>query len=218
MSTILQHWKFLLAALLALVAGAWLSLSRFGPGIDDQPPPDIQGFFWPEQKALQPFSMRSHRGTPFTLEDLHGNWTLVFFGYTYCPDICPVTMSVLREAAGSYRDNAPASLANLSVAFVSVDGERDTPEHLANYIRFYDDTWLAASGTRDEVDSLTTQIGIPYEIEAHEPGAMDYLVAHPGSIYLVSPAGNLVAIFHPPFDAPELASQLLRIRQFMARS
>ena len=218
MSILRQNWKFATAALLALIAGLWVSFSQFGPGRAGGQPPDIQGFFWPDQKTLEPFSMQSHRGTPFTLEDLQDNWTLLFFGYTYCPDICPVTMSLLREATGLYKETAPGSLGDLSVAFVSVDGERDTPEHLAGYIRFYDEGWLAASGSRAEVDSLTTQIGIPYEIEAHEPGAMDYLVAHPGSLYLISPDSRLAAIFHPPFDARELSEQLLQIRQFMASS
>jgi protein SCO1/2 len=214
MSLLQRHWKLLACALLALVAGAWLSVSRFGTGQNERPP-DIQGFFWPSQKTLLPFSMQSHRGDSFTLDDLQNRWSLMFFGYTYCPDICPVTMSVLRETLNHYKTAAPEALKELSVTFVSVDGERDTPEQLAAYIRFYDESWLAASGSKAEVDSLTAQIGIPYEIESHEPGEVDYLVAHSGSIYLISPQGNLAAIFHPPFDSGQLADQVLEIRRFM---
>ncbi len=191
-----------------------LSVVRFDGGA----PPDVQGFFWPEQKALADFEMVSHRDKPFTLADFQDRWTVLFFGYTYCPDICPVTMSVLREAMASYRDSAPPELSDISVAFVSVDGERDNPEHLANYIRFYDENWLAASGNREQVDSLTGQLGIPYEIEPHEPGAINYLVSHPGSLYLVSPDATLAALFHPPLDPATLASELLEIRRFMAES
>ena len=206
------------ACLLALAAGVWSATWKDGLPWSRQSPPEVQGFFWPEQKALLPFEMVDHRHDPFTREDLEGQWTLMFFGYTFCPDICPVTMSVLREAVGHYHDLAPEPLSDIQVTFVSVDGERDTPDHLATYIRFYDERWVAASGNREQVDSLTVQLGVPYAIGEHEPGAMNYLVSHPGTLFLVSPDAKLAALFQPPINAEGLADDLLNIRRFMDRS
>lgn len=212
-----RRWKLIAACLLAMSAGILTATWENGLPWLRQAPPEVQGFFWPEQKALVPFKMVDHRHDPFTLEDLEGQWTLMFFGYTYCPDICPVTMSVLREAVASYHDRAPESLSDMKVAFVSVDGERDTPDHLAAYIRFYDESWIAASGDRDQVDSLTVQLGVPYEIDEHEPGALNYLVSHPGTLFLVSPDTKLAALLQPPLNAEGLADDLIEIRRFMAR-
>lgn len=211
----MSRWPIILASLLALAAGFLVATRDATLPWSKPGRPDIQGFFWPEQKALQPFEMVSHNNQPFDLGDLQGRWTILFFGYTFCPDICPVTMSVLRESMAQYREMAPAELADLDVAFISVDGERDTPAQLAGYIRFYDESWMAASGSREQVDSLAGQLGVPYEIDDHEPGDANYLVSHSGTLFLISPDGTLASLFSPPFDPAQLAAQVLEIRRFM---
>ncbi len=208
----------LLGCLVALLTGIWLAQPKWDWPWSRQSPPPVQGFFWPEQKALQAFELTDHHNTPFTLEQLQDQWTLIFFGYTFCPDICPITMSLIQEAMVYYQAEAPATLANLQVAFISVDGQRDTPEQLAGYIRFYNDQWVAASGNSDQVDSLTDQLGVPYAIEDHEPGAVNYLVYHTGALFLISPETRLAALLQPPFEARKLASDLLAVRRFMANS
>ncbi len=213
----LRHWFLPIACVLALCAGVWVSYWDGSLPGSKSNLPSVQGFFWPDQKSLQPFELVSHRNTPFSLADLEGQWTLLFFGYTYCPDICPITMSLMREALTNYQTAAPAPLTDIRVVFISVDGKRDTPEQLANYIRFYNEKWLAASGSRGQVDSLTGQLGVPYSIEEHDPGAMNYLVSHPGTLFLISPDTQLAALFQPPLDPRQLADDLLSVRRFMAQ-
>ena len=214
-----KYWKLITANLLALGLGAYVALYGFSfPGKSNIDPNQIEGLFWPYQKQLNEFTLTDHTGRPFTLQSLAGQWNLVFFGYTYCPDICPVTMSMLREASALYQQQAPEEFNDLRITFVSVDGERDHTEHLANYIRFYDDSWLAASGNKSSVDSLTTQLGVPYEIEPHEPGAKNYLVSHSGTLFLLSPEGKLVSTIQPPHEVDEVVQRLIDIRKFIKQS
>lgn len=210
-----KHWKLVVLNLAALSLGVYLALYGFGlPGRTSIDPDQVEGLFWPNQKQLTAFEMTDHTGAPYDLDVLENQWNLLFFGYTYCPDICPVTMAMLREADALYRELAPEALQDLKVTFVSVDGERDNIEHLANYIRFYDDRWLAATGDMAAVDSLATQLGVPYQIEPHEPGSKNYLVSHSGTLFLLSPDGKLFATFQPPHSAEEVARRLLTIREF----
>ena len=214
-----KYWKLITANLFALGFGAYLALYGFGlPVRTTMDPAQIEGLFWPYQKQLNEFTLTDHTGQPFTLKSLEGQWNLVFFGYTYCPDICPITMSMLREASVLYQQQAPEEFKDLRITFVSVDGERDQTEHLANYIRFYSDSWLAASGDKSSVDSLTTQLGVPYEIEPHEPGSKNYLVSHSGTLFLLSPEGRLVSTIQPPHDVDEVVQRLISIREFVKQN
>lgn len=214
-----KYWKLITANFLALGLGAYIALYGFGlPGTPRVNPNQIEGLFWPYQKQLTEFALTDHTGQPFTLQSLTNQWNLVFFGYTYCPDICPVTMGMLREASTLYQQQAPAEFQDLRVTFVSVDGERDHTEHLANYIRFYNESWLAASGNKASVDSLTTQLGVPYEIEPHQPGAKNYLVSHSGTLFLLSPEGKLVSTIQPPHEVSEVVDRLIKIREFFKQN
>lgn len=214
-----RYWKLITANLLALCLGAYVALYGFGlPGKTGMDPDQIEGLFWPYQKQLTEFELTDHNGRPFNLQSLSRQWNLVFFGYTYCPDICPVTMAMLHEASVQYHQQAPEEFKDFKVIFVSVDGERDQTEHLASYIRFYNESWLAASGDKASVDSLTKQLGVPYEIEPHEPGDKSYLVSHSGTLFLLSPEGKLVSTIQPPHDVSEVVDRLIKIREFFKQN
>ena len=202
----------------ALLAGVYLQLFGFSiPGKMSEPDrPQIEGFMWPEQKQLAEFAMVNQDGGPFALENLAGKWNFLFFGYTHCPDICPVTMNTLRGVRDTLLKDHALDPDNVGFVFVSVDGERDTPEHLKSYISFFGEQFAGATGTKNQVDSLTTQLGVPYEVDEHEPGSTDYLVAHSGSIFLISPEATLASVFHPPHSPTEIADLFARINRFMA--
>jgi len=211
-----KYWKLISLNLAAMAIGLYLAVNGFNlPGNSSIDPDQIEGLFWPEQKQLVAFGLTDHHNEHFTLESLSSQWNLLFFGYTYCPDICPITMSMLREANAIYQQNASPDQQDLRMTFISVDGERDHPQHLANYIQFYDETFIAASGDKQAVDSLTNQLGVPYEVEEHEPGSENYLVAHTATLFLISPDGRLMAMLHPPHDAKEIAQRLQQIRNFV---
>ncbi len=180
--------------------------------------PEIENFFWPDQKTLSEFQMVSTDGSPFGIENLGSKWNFVFFGYTHCPDICPITMNLLRESRDLLQEEPSIDNDSVNFLFVSVDGKRDTPEHLRRYIEYYGNNFIAATGNKDQVDSLTRQLGVPYSIDEHEPGDKNYLVAHSGSVFLISPDNTLASIYHPPHDSEDLVSRFMEILEFYAEA
>ncbi|MCY4050292.1 MAG: SCO family protein [Gammaproteobacteria bacterium] len=203
----------------ALAAGIYLQLFGFNlPVRYADKAPEIENFFWPDQKALSEFQMVSTDGSPFGIENLDSKWNFVFFGYTHCPDICPITMNLLRESRDLLQEKISIDTDSFNFLFVSVDGERDTPEHLRRYIEYYGNNFIAATGNKDQVDSLTGQLGVPYSIDEHKPGDRNYLVAHSGSIFLISPDNKLASIYHPPHDREKLVSRFLEILEFYSKA
>ncbi len=211
-------YRTILLGLMALLVGVYIQLFGFNPPIRQSVPdnPGIEGFFWPEQKSLFDFEMIGTDNRTFGLKDLGAAWHFVFFGYTHCPDICPITMHTLRLARDEMSHSREVDMNRVNFLFVSVDGERDTPEHLDRYIRFFGDNFTALTGNKAQVDSLTTQIGVPYSIDEHEPGASDYLVAHSGAIFLISPEGKLASIFRPPHAPQDITERFRLILDFHA--
>ncbi len=173
-------------------------------------PPQIDGLLWPQSKALTAIALEDHHRQPFTLERLKGRWTLLFFGYTHCPDVCPVTMSVLKNAlammAGADTDaEAP------QVVFVSVDPARDTLDHMAAYVSHFSPEFLGVTGAEPDLKAFARQIGILYILGEPDAGG-DYLVDHTAAIFLVDPRGHLVALFQAPHDAGVIAKNVPEIQ------
>ncbi len=211
--------RLIILGVTALAAGIYFQL--FGLNLPlryVEEVPEIENFFWPDQKALSEFQMVSTDGSPFGIENLGSKWNFVFFGYTHCPDICPITMNLLRESRDLLREEPLIDNDSVNFLFVSVDGKRDTPEHLRRYIEYYGNNFIAATGNKDQVDSLTRQLGVPYSIDEHEPGDKNYLVAHSGSVFLISPDNTLASIYHPPHDSKDLVSRFIEILEFYAES
>ncbi|MEM7195786.1 MAG: SCO family protein [Pseudomonadota bacterium] len=201
------------SCLIAALLGIYIGLYGFKlPGATK--PPEISGFLWPQQKIIHPFEMVNQDGDVVGLESLQGEWNLIFFGYTQCPDICPITMLTLKQAHDEIGKMDPQRQTDTRVTFVSVDGARDTPENLARYIDYFNPDFNGLTGDKTQVDSLTTQLGIPYEIDPHEPGEA-YLVSHSGAVLVVTPEGTVASIFQGPHDARPLAENYLQIRRFM---
>jgi protein SCO1/2 len=173
-------------------------------------PPELQGIFRPEPKTLQAFELIDQHEQPFRLERLRGKWSFVFFGYTYCPDICPTTLATLAAAVKQLK-NDPQGLANIQVVFVSVDPQRDTPGLIEAYLKYFNETFQGVTGLQQEVDALIRQFGAAYAREAEtKPG--EYLVSHSSSIFLVDPHTRLLAAFPPPHYPNTIVDQFRQIR------
>lgn len=155
----------------------------------------------PDPRPLTPFALSDHRGAPFTERDLIGHWTLLSFGYTHCPDICPTTLQMLSRVEARLSSAGQAPLPR--VVFVSVDPERDTPERLAGYVPYFSPRFTGVTGSREALTGLTRQLGVIFE-KAGDGGA-GYLVNHSASIVLVDPQGRFRALFSAPHDAETMA-------------
>jgi protein SCO1/2 len=199
--------------LIGVVAAAALTLGAVASYVISRPeaPPAIDGLLWPQSKALTAFALEDHHREAFTLDRVTGRWTLLFFGYTHCPDVCPVTLSVLKNAIARMAE-ADADAELPQVVFVSVDPERDTLEHLASYVSHFNPGFLGVTGSDEKLAVLTRQLGILYlRTEPNADG--DYLVDHTAAVFLIDPRGHLVALFQAPHAVERIARDVARIQE-----
>ena len=176
-------------------------------------PPELQAVLRATPKPLQAFELTDQYRKPFTLERLKGKWSFVFFGYTYCPDICPTTLSTLTRVEKQLQTGTQAP-SNIRVVFVSVDPQRDTPDVLKRYLKYFNKGFVGVTGTQQDIDNLTRQFGGSYMKEP-EAASGEYLVSHTSSVFLVDPYGQLVAAFSPPHDPDTIVEQFRHIRSLL---
>jgi protein SCO1/2 len=137
--------------------------------------------------------------------DLAGRWTVVFFGFTHCPDVCPTTLALLASTARALADLPPERRPR--VLFVSVDPGRDSPQQALDYARFYDPAFLGATGEPAALERLASALGAPYALGAPDPSG-DYPVDHSGAVFILDGAARFAAVMTPPLDAAALAADL----------
>ena len=135
-----------------------------------------------------------------------GELTLVYFGYTHCPDICPTTLSDISVALGDLPDDLAQ---RVTVALVTVDPERDTDERMVEYLGFFFDRAMALRTTDPtELDAAADAFGVRYEVEEHTAGTTDYAVAHTAITYVVDEAGTVVVEWPFGFESESMASDM----------
>jgi protein SCO1/2 len=162
-------------------------------------------------KQLTDFNLTQQSGEAFTLANLKGKWSFMFFGYTHCPDICPVTLTLLHAVKQKLAVH-PEYLADTQYIFVSVDGQRDTPEQLAEYVKYFDPQLIGVSGTEQQVNTLTRQLGIVY-IRQPEITAGQYFIDHSATIVLINPRGEIAEQFMAPHAVITIVERYSKIRQ-----
>lgn len=188
-----------LAALAALVAGVWVASVWYPP----KPPPLQSGVLLPSPRPIAPFALTGEDGQPWGPEQLQGRWTLLFAGFTHCPDVCPTTLGLMK-ALGQRLQPAPA------LVFLSVDPERDTPQRLREYVGFFGAGIRGVTGPPGQLESLCASLGIAF---VKVPGATDadYTMDHSAALVLINPTGQVAGYFPPPHKADTLAADLARI-------
>lgn len=162
----------------------------------------------PEPRVIAEFELLDHDGRPFTLQRLHGHWSLLFFGFTNCPDVCPSALYDLNRVSEQLPRPPGGAEPPHQVVFISVDPERDTPEVLARYVAHFNPEFTGVSGSHEQLAALSAQLGIGYQVEEHPPGAERYGVVHSSSVVLTDPAGHLRGAFTAPLDAAAMARDL----------
>jgi len=176
-------------------------------------PKELMGVVRPEPKPLSSFNLIDHNGDAFTRENLLGKWTFLFFGYTHCPDVCPMTLSVLSSVYNGIDEESGDGVGE-QVVFLSVDPVRDTPAKLADYMAFFNEKFIAVTGSKEEIDEFSEQYGAGYILgEETSPG--EYSVNHTSAIFLIDPKGRLVALFSQPHNADTILMQYRKIQAYI---
>jgi len=162
----------------------------------------------PEPRVIADFDLIDDEGNSFTLDNLRGQWSLIFFGFTHCPDVCPTALLDLKLIHEKLLQSRSYAAKGHQVLFMSVDPERDTPEKLNNYVNYFHPDFIGVTGPQEQLSPLTMQLGIAYRIEEHEAGSQQYNVDHSISIMLMDPEGRLHGVFPAPHDAARMADEL----------
>jgi len=174
-------------------------------------PAELEGVMRPDARALESLTLKDQNNTAFDREHFTGKWSFVFFGYTYCPDICPMTLATLVGINNKLRGQVDQET-DYRVVFVSVDPDRDTPEVLARYLEFFDKRFIGLTGSKEQIDAVTRLFGAGY-IKEPESAPGEYLISHTSSIFLIDPEARLTASFSPPHDPATIARQFRKIQE-----
>lgn len=182
--------------------GAALAGFLLAAEVDRSAPTLASGTWLPDARLIADFHLIDSRGHPFTRVALVGHPTLVYFGFTHCPDECPDTLAALA------RVEKQAGLPGLQVLFVTVDPQRDTPAALAGYLRQFDAGFLGLTGDPAQIRRLAASLGIGIERVNLPGGGYDF--DHTIALLLLDSQAREVGVFTPPFDARQLAQSLRR--------
>jgi len=192
-----------LVALVALLAGLIIARGLLEQSVELQ-----AASIYPEARMLAPFELEAATGSAFTENDLQGRLSLLFFGFTNCPDICPDTLGVLARAMKKLESMRVDSMPQ--VVFVSVDPERDAGKTMRDYVNYFDDRFEAVTGNDDALARLTAQVGAMFV--RHSPDESGYYaVDHSGMIVIVDSEGRMIGRFPPASDADAIAADLFAL-------
>jgi len=153
--------------------------------------------------------LTDQRGLDFSTAELVGTFSLMFFGFTNCPDICPITLQTLANVEAELRAKG---LDTPRIVFVSVDPDRDTPAQIERYLGNFSANFVGITGSQQALQPLLAALGVTVERHQH-PGEEAYNVIHNSTVYLIGPRAEWLAIFSAPHDATVIATDYLRIRQ-----
>lgn len=166
--------------------------------------PTASATVFPEPRVLEAFTLIDTQGRPFTLQQLKQHWSLMFFGFTRCPSICPTTLSTLNQLYQQLAERRQQPIPQ--VIFISIDPAQDTLSRIKHYATGFNPAFIGLTGTSSQLASLTKALGVMYMTVKGDDGTNT--IDHTGSLFLFNPQGQLTAIFSMPHDAKELADNI----------
>jgi protein SCO1/2 len=184
-----------IAALCAALAGSWLARE-----LDSSAPQLTSGTWLAQPRILADFHLVDAQGRPFTQSQLLGKPSLVFFGFTHCPDVCPTTLAKLAQVKKTAR------VPGLQVLFVTVDPQRDTPSTVGVYAHAFDPDFIGVTGDQKAIEKITAAFGVA-AVRVDLPGG-DYTMDHSAAVFLLDERARIVGVFTPPFDTRRFSQDL----------
>ena len=204
----------ILAALVAGGLGLWASQRMHGPvapAVAPAPATKVVTVL-PNARTLPAFELQQSDGTPLTADELKGHWTLVFLGFTHCPDICPTTLAQLAVAQKQWAAMPEASRPR--VLFVSADPERDTPEMIGKYAHAFHPDTIAATGPIPQLQDFTRSLSLVFmKVPGDSGQPNDYSIDHSATLVLLDSQARMAGVVQPPLDIAGIASDLTALTQ-----
>ena len=176
------------------------------PSLLEKKPSLITGKILVRPMEIDNFELTDQNNEVFNKKSLEGGWTVLFFGYTNCPDVCPTTIYKLAEIKNGIKEDIPS--ANFNTVLVTLDPDRDSSERLDEYIGYFDETMLGVTGTYENIQSFTSSLSVFYQRINKEEG---YDFNHTASIFVFDKDGSLFATMSPANTVGELESDFFTI-------
>ena len=197
-----------LIAAVALAGALGLFLGQKWLG-GDAAPATTSAIVYPQPRILADFQLeRADTGEPLTLDDWRGQWSLAFIGFTHCPDACPQTLAQYREIERLWpQERGPVP----TLYFVSVDPERDTPQALVEYSRYFSPDIVPARGSHEQLEQFTRQLNLFYVQTPLSNAPGDYTVDHTTYLVVINPQGRLAGFFRSPLVPAEIVDDLVAL-------
>ena len=149
-------------------------------------------------RIIKPFGLLDQSKRAFTNQNLESKWTLMFFGFTTCPDICPMTLATMSRVYNALDEDIRAQT---QVVLLSVDPERDTPETLSKYVTHFNAEFIGVTGEFISIKRFGDNVNVAFNKVMLDEG---YTVDHSGNIVLINPYGHYHGFFRPPFELARL--------------
>ncbi len=194
-------------ATLAVVAGLWLQLRMSAPAV----PPETNATLLRTARPIADVRLQDTLGNEFRIQQLQGRWSLVFFGFTHCPDVCPTTLTILGQVARSLSDLPEAQRPQL--VFVTVDPERDVPSVIKGYVEHFDKNMIGLTGELAQIEALAAQLGVAFQKVPLDQGG--YSMDHSAAILMLNPGAELNAIISAPHTVEGISGDYRKIVEFM---
>lgn len=197
----------ILLATIALLFGLW-----FHHNTVDKKPPLQTATVLLTPRDIQDFSLIDTNGHPFTRKNLKQHWSLIFFGFTHCPDLCPTTLAELKMAYEKLLSKKQQPMPQ--VIFISVDPERDTPAMIKRYLSSFHADFIGLTGNEKTLNQLTQEMSVIYMKVMpgeHNTAENSYTIDHSGTVLMINPDAKLIAIFSLPHDKDKIAEDVANI-------
>lgn len=180
--------------LVAIVAGWWLSEIVVEMADEGDKPVVSTG----EARVGGPFTLVGQDGKTVTDEDFRGRYLLIYFGFTFCPDVCPTELSIMATAIETLGEDGE----KIQPIFITIDPERDTPEIMARYVPLFHPRLVGLTGSPEQIAEAANAYHVFYRKAEDESSPQDYTMDHSSIVFLMGPNGEYLKLF-PPATAPE---------------
>ena len=202
--------SILIVLVIALAAGLGLVASQYWFARDNAPVgPELETVrLFPPPRALPPFALQQSDGTQLVPGELHGHWTLVFLGFTHCPDVCPTTLADLSRAQKEWE--ALPEARRPRVLFISVDPERDSPDRIGEYAAFFHRDTLAATADIPALEEFARSLSLVFmkvPLGGDAPADL-YTIDHSAALALLDPQGRMAGVIQGPLEPAAIAADL----------
>jgi len=195
-----RYWiSIAVIAVAALVAGVYVARLLSRPAL----PALESGTLYPEPRALDPFALVDTKSAPASVATFAGHPTLVFFGFTHCPDVCPTTLTILSSV------QKQVAVPGLKIALISVDPERDTPEALGQYISAFKGDLIGLTGDPRAIEASMKSFSVA--ASKVDLGGGNYTMEHSATVFALDSQARIVAVFTPPFRADVLTRDISKL-------